>query len=53
MHRARHLPGSTALSRLMYNRLVLPYVDGERWMDVHPAVAETRLFRDYSGVKRG
>ena len=47
VHRERHLPGSAALSRLMYNRLVLPYVNGDRWMDVHPAVAAAPLFRDY------
>jgi len=52
VHRERQLPGSAALSRLMYNRLVLPYVNGGRWMDVHPAVAAAPLFRDYSGVKR-
>jgi hypothetical protein len=47
VHRQRRLPGSVLLSRLMYNRLVLPYVNGDRWMDVHPAVAAAPLFRDY------
>ncbi len=47
VHRERRRPGSAALSRLMYNRLVLPYVNGERWMDIHPAVAAAPLFRDY------
>jgi len=53
VHRERHLPGSSALSRLMYNRLVLPYVNGERWMDVHPAVVSAPLFRDYFRLERG
>jgi energy-coupling factor transporter ATP-binding protein EcfA2 len=53
VHRERKLPGSAALSRLMYNRLVLPYVNGERWMDIHPAVADAPLFRDYSGLESG
>jgi len=50
VHRERRLPGSAALSRLMYNRLVLPYVNGGRWMDIHPAVAAAPLFRDHSGL---
>ena len=53
VHRERRLPGSRELSRLLYNRLVLPYVNGERWMDVHPAVAAARLFRDYFRLERG
>ncbi len=52
VHRQRRLPISKDLARLMYNRLVLPYVNGERWMDIHPAVATAPLFRDYFGVKR-
>ena len=52
VHRKRRLPISKDLSRLMYNRLVLPYVNGERWMDVHPAVADAPLFREYPGVEQ-
>lgn len=52
VHRERRLPGSADLSRLMYNRLVLPYVNGDRWMDVHPAVAAAPLFREYFKVKQ-
>jgi hypothetical protein len=51
VHRERRLPGSAALSRLMFNRLVLPYVNGERWMDIHPAVADAPLFREHFKVK--
>jgi len=47
VHRHHRLPGSVPLSRLMYNRLVLPYVNGGCWMDIHPAVAAAPLFRDY------
>jgi len=52
VHRERRLPGSTELSRLMYNRLVLPYFNGDRWMDVHPAVTAARLFRDHFKVEK-
>jgi energy-coupling factor transporter ATP-binding protein EcfA2 len=52
VHRERLLPGSTALSRLMYNRLVLPYVNDDRWMDIHPAVADAPLFRDHFKLER-
>jgi hypothetical protein len=50
VHRERRLPGSRDLSRLMYNRLVLPYVNGDRWMDIHPAVAAAPLFREHFQV---
>jgi energy-coupling factor transporter ATP-binding protein EcfA2 len=53
VHRERRLPGSAPLSRLMYNRLVLPYVNGDRWMDVHPAVAAAPLFREHFQLERG
>ena len=52
VHRERRLPGSAELSRLMYNRLVLPYFNGDRWMDVHPAVTAARLFRDHFKVEK-
>ena len=52
VHRERRLPGSAALSRLMYNRLVLPYVNGDRWMDVHPAVVAAPLFREHFGLEQ-
>jgi len=52
VHRDRRVPISKDLSRLMYNRLVLPYVNGKRWMDIHPAVADAPLFREYQGVKQ-
>ncbi len=38
---------SNALARLMYNRLVLPYVNGENWRDLHPAVRQAATFRAY------
>jgi len=53
VHRERRLPGSLDLSRLMYNRLVLPYVNGDRWMDIHPAVAAAPLFREHFQVAGG
>ncbi len=52
VHRQRRLPGSSQLSRLMYNRLVLPYVNDDQWMDLHPAVVAAPLFRDYFKVEK-
>jgi energy-coupling factor transporter ATP-binding protein EcfA2 len=52
VHRERRLPGSSQLSRLMYNRMVLSYVNGGQWMDLHPAVVAAPLFRDYFKVKK-
>ena len=52
VHRERRLPGSAELSRLMYNRLVLPYFNGDRWMDIHPAVTAAPLFRDHFKVEK-
>lgn len=50
VHRERHLPRSEALLRLMDNRLVLPYVNTTPWIDVHPAVTKSWLFRNYFGL---
>lgn len=52
VYRERRLPGSSQLSRLMYNRLVLPYVNGGQWMGLHPAVVAAPLFRDYFKVEK-
>ncbi len=52
VHRERRFPGSSDLSRLMYNRLVLPYINSDRWMDIHPAVAAASLFREYFGLEQ-
>lgn len=40
-----HLAGSDLLGRLLYNRLVLPYVNGENWLRVHPAVLESSTWK--------
>jgi hypothetical protein len=40
-----HLPSSATLSRLMYNRLVLPYINKEQWIGLHPAVHSAPTFR--------
>jgi energy-coupling factor transporter ATP-binding protein EcfA2 len=35
---ARRVSGDEASGRLLHHRLVLEYVNGERWADLHPAV---------------
>lgn len=42
-----HTPVSADLARLMYNRLVLPYINDENWVDLHPAVQAAPTFRTY------
>lgn len=41
---------SSTLSRLMYNRLVLPYFNDEQWVGLHPAVVEAPSFREAAKV---
>ncbi|NUM78326.1 AAA family ATPase [candidate division KSB1 bacterium] len=36
--RARRVSGNEAAGRFLHHRIVLEYVNGERWADVHPAV---------------
>lgn len=38
-------PKNSEIARLMYNRLVLPYRNGEEWMRLHPAVEHSPTFR--------
>jgi len=40
-----HIATSTELARLMYNRLVLPYINDDEWVDLHPAVRQASTFR--------
>lgn len=42
-----HTGMSARLAKLMYNRLVLPYINDDNWRDLHPAVRETTTFRAY------
>lgn len=44
-----HPPASSRLARLMYNRLALPYFNGEHWIAVHPAVQEAPTLKTYLG----
>ncbi|MCS6774440.1 MAG: hypothetical protein RMM31_07045 [Anaerolineae bacterium] len=46
LHNA-YLPGSARLSQLLQKQLVLSYVNGERWLAVHPAVREAPRLRAY------
>jgi hypothetical protein len=46
-----HLPSSVTLSRLMYNRLVLPYCNDETWIGLHPAVKNTPTFSSALGLE--
>jgi hypothetical protein len=38
INQARQVPGNEASGRLLHHRLVLEYINGERWADLHPAV---------------
>ncbi len=40
-----HLASSATLSKLMYNRLVLPYINDDEWVGLHPAVSNAPTFR--------
>jgi energy-coupling factor transporter ATP-binding protein EcfA2 len=42
-------PKNSEIARLMYNRLILPYRNGEEWMRLHPAVAHSPTFRRAQG----
>ncbi|MCI0696121.1 hypothetical protein L0337_29485 [candidate division KSB1 bacterium] len=46
VHREKRLPGDPEYSFLPYHLIVLEYQNGERWADLHPAVQETRKFRE-------
>jgi hypothetical protein len=46
-----YVGGSERLSWLMYNRLVLPFVNAERWIELHPAVRESPKLRAYIKFK--
>jgi len=46
IHREKRLPSDAEYALLPYHLIVLEYQNGERWADVHPAVQETRKFRE-------
>ena len=48
-----HLPGSSDLSRMMYNRLVLPYINDDNWKTLHPAVQASPTFRSFIDYQSG
>lgn len=46
IHREKRLPSDPEFALLPYHLIVLEYQNGERWADLHPAVQETRKFRE-------
>jgi hypothetical protein len=46
VHREKRLPSDAEYAFLPYHLIVLEYQNGERWADLHPAVQETRKFRE-------
>lgn len=46
VHREKRLPSDAEFALLPYHLIVLEYQNGERWADLHPAVQETRKFRE-------
>lgn len=46
IHREKRLPSDAEFALLPYHLIVLEYQNGERWADLHPAVQETRKFRE-------
>lgn len=46
IHREKRLPSDPEYALLPYHLIVLEYQNGERWADLHPAVQETRKFRE-------
>jgi hypothetical protein len=51
VHHERRVPGDQEFAPLLHNLLVLEYLEGEIWADVHPAVQATRKFREYTPPK--
>jgi hypothetical protein len=47
-----HIAASSDLARLMYNRLVLPFINEDNWVDLHPAVRQAATFRAHLKVAR-
>ncbi|MCB9136215.1 MAG: hypothetical protein H6636_12370 [Anaerolineales bacterium] len=45
--RNRHVSMTKELARLMYNKLVLRYINGDDWLALHPAVQQAPTFRAY------
>jgi energy-coupling factor transporter ATP-binding protein EcfA2 len=46
VHNEKRLPSDSEYELLPYHLIVLEYQNDERWADVHPAVKETRKFRE-------
>lgn len=46
VHREKRLPSDAEYALLPYHLIVLEYQNGERWADLHPAVQESRKFRE-------
>jgi len=46
VHREKRLPSDPEYALLPYHLIILEYQNHERWADVHPAVRETRKFRE-------
>jgi hypothetical protein len=52
VERARRLPPEPRFSELLERNLVLTYWNDEEWADLHPAVRETRGYRNGPGHAR-
>ena len=46
VHQEKRLPTDPEYALLPYHLIVLEYQNSERWADVHPAVQETRKFKE-------
>jgi hypothetical protein len=46
VHQEKRLPSDPDYAFLPYHLIVLEYQNGERWADLHPAVQETRKFKE-------
>ncbi len=46
VHQEKRLPTDPEYALLPYHLIVLEYQNGDRWADVHPAVQETRKFKE-------
>jgi len=46
VHREKRLPSDADYALLPYHLIVLEYQNGERWADLHPAVQESRKFKE-------
>lgn len=48
-----HLANTSTLARLMFNRLVLAYMNGDDWKSLHPAVRQAPTYRTGLPLEKG